>query len=264
LGPPEPRGSSLPGSSSRPWSSPAPGSLCLEVTEGAVIHDLEETLPTLRALAAIGIRLALDDFGTGYSSLAYLQQMPVQVLEVDRSFVAALGGEAGSTAIVRAVVDLAHQLGLVVTAEGIETPEQLEVLSSLACETGQGSCTDALRRPTRSAAAWCGSVSHSASRYRGREARSAAASADGPHVSGVRNTWPARTSTGARADGPHPRPTCAPCAPCTWTAVTTARAHHDPLRQTRPHRHRLRQRRRPGQAQIMRVRLPWSDGLRRL
>jgi len=116
----------------------APGSLCLEVTEGAVIHDLKETLPTLRALATIGIRLALDDFGTGYSSLAYLQQMPVHVLKVDRSFVAALGGEAGSTAIVRAVVHLAHQLGLVVTAEGIETPEQLEVLRSLACETGQG------------------------------------------------------------------------------------------------------------------------------
>jgi hypothetical protein len=82
--------------------------------------------------------LALDDVGTGYSSLSYLQHMPVHVLKVDRSFVAALGGRTPGTAIVAAVVDLAHQLGLVVTAEGIETPEQHEILTSLACENGQG------------------------------------------------------------------------------------------------------------------------------
>ena len=115
-----------------------PESLCLEVTEGAVIHDLDDTLPTLRALSAVGIRLALDDFGTGYSSLAYLQRMPVHVLKVDRSFVARLGRDPGDTAIVRTVVELAHQLGLAVTAEGIETPQQLDILRSLSCDTGQG------------------------------------------------------------------------------------------------------------------------------
>jgi diguanylate cyclase (GGDEF)-like protein len=115
-----------------------PGSLCLEVTETAVIRDLGESVPRLRALSAVGIRLALDDFGTGYSSLAYLQQMPVDALKVDRSFVAALGEDKPGTAIVRAVVELAHQLGLAVTAEGIETPDQLEILRSLRCETGQG------------------------------------------------------------------------------------------------------------------------------
>jgi predicted signal transduction protein with EAL and GGDEF domain len=115
-----------------------PASLCLEVTETAVIRDLGESVPRLRALSAVGIRLALDDFGTGYSSLAYLQHMPVDALKVDRSFVTALGQDKPGTAIVGAVVDLAHQLGLTVTAEGIETPEQLAILRSLACETGQG------------------------------------------------------------------------------------------------------------------------------
>ena len=116
----------------------APQQLCLEVTETAVIRDLADTVPRLRALSAVGIRLALDDFGTGYSSLSYLQHMPVHVLKVDRSFVAALGHGTPGTAIVRAVVDLAHQLGLSVTAEGIETPQQQEVLRALGCETGQG------------------------------------------------------------------------------------------------------------------------------
>jgi diguanylate cyclase (GGDEF)-like protein len=115
-----------------------PSQLCLEITEGTVIDDLAQTVPRLRALSAVGIRLALDDFGTGYSSLAYLQHMPVDVLKVDRSFVAALGDGTPGTAIVRAVVDLAHQLGMAVTAEGIETHEQHRILKSLACEAGQG------------------------------------------------------------------------------------------------------------------------------
>ena len=115
-----------------------PGQLCLEITEGTVMGDLAETVPRLRALSAVGIRLALDDFGTGYSSLAYLQHMPVHVLKVDRSFVAGLREGTPGTAIVRAVVDLAHQLGMAVTAEGIETPEQREILTSLSCDAGQG------------------------------------------------------------------------------------------------------------------------------
>lgn len=116
----------------------APNQLCLEVTESAVIGDFEETVPRLRSLSAIGVRLALDDFGVGYSSLAYLLEMPVDVLKIDRSFIKALGHDAPGTAIVRAVIELAHQLGLTVTAEGIETPEQQEILMSLSCEIGQG------------------------------------------------------------------------------------------------------------------------------
>ena len=115
-----------------------PELLCLEVTETAVISDLADTVATLRALSAAGIRLALDDFGTGYSSLAYLQRMPVHVLKIDRSFVAPLVGDPAAVPIVRAVVQLAHQIGLSVTAEGIETAEQLELLRAVGCDSGQG------------------------------------------------------------------------------------------------------------------------------
>jgi EAL domain-containing protein (putative c-di-GMP-specific phosphodiesterase class I) len=116
----------------------SPASLCLEITEGALIDDLEQALRALESLAAMGVRLALDDFGTGYSSLAYLQRMPVHVLKIDRSFVAALSSPGDDTAIVGAVVTLAHQLGLSVTAEGIETPEQLDMLRKTGCDLGQG------------------------------------------------------------------------------------------------------------------------------
>jgi diguanylate cyclase (GGDEF)-like protein len=114
-----------------------PGYLCLEITEGAVIKDLDGALPKLRALKAIGVCLALDDFGTGYSSLSYLRQLPVDSLKIDQSFIADLTADGGRR-IVKAIVDLAHAFGVSVTAEGVETEGQLAVLHDLAADLAQG------------------------------------------------------------------------------------------------------------------------------
>jgi diguanylate cyclase (GGDEF)-like protein/PAS domain S-box-containing protein len=115
-----------------------PSSLELEITESAVMDDPDAGIAALRALHVIGCRLALDDFGTGYSSLSYLKSMPLDTLKIDRSFVAGLGGETANLPIVQAVVTLAHALGIEVTAEGIETVEQLGWLRDLRCDRGQG------------------------------------------------------------------------------------------------------------------------------
>ncbi len=116
----------------------APGSLGLEITESAAMSAAEATLATLRALKALGVALELDDFETGYSSLAYLQRFPLDRLKLDRAFVRGLGRDAGSTAIVRAVLTLARALGLGVTAEGVETTAQAAALRDLGCDWGQG------------------------------------------------------------------------------------------------------------------------------
>jgi diguanylate cyclase len=115
-----------------------PSSLCLEVTEGSVITDFEATMPTLHALRALGISLALDDFGTGYSSLSYLRQLPVNSVKIDRSFVSDLGNSTANTQIVVAIIDLAHALGMSVTAEGAETQEQLSTLRAMNSDHAQG------------------------------------------------------------------------------------------------------------------------------
>jgi len=115
-----------------------PSSLCLEITEGSVISDLPAVLPTLHALRAAGISLALDDFGTGYSSLSYLQQLPVDSVKIDRSFVADLDLVAPKKQIVLAIIELAHALGLSVTAEGAETWNQLALLSQMRSDKVQG------------------------------------------------------------------------------------------------------------------------------
>jgi EAL domain-containing protein (putative c-di-GMP-specific phosphodiesterase class I) len=116
----------------------APGRVQLEITESAVMGDAAAAAATLRRLKGLGVRLALDDFGTGYSSLAYLRRFPLDALKVDKSFVAGLGADPSDTAIVRAIVDLAHTLGLAVTAEGVETAAQAAELRALGCEHGQG------------------------------------------------------------------------------------------------------------------------------
>jgi diguanylate cyclase len=113
-------------------------SLCLEVTEGSVIKDFEATMPTLNALRTLGVSLALDDFGTGYSSLSYLRQLPVNSVKIDRSFVADLGRDAPNSQIVLAIIDLAHALGMSVTAEGAETEHQLDSLRSMHSDHVQG------------------------------------------------------------------------------------------------------------------------------
>ena len=111
--------------------------LCLEITEGAVIKDLDAALPKLRALKAIGVSLALDDFGTGYSSLSYLRQLPVDSVKIDRSFISDLDDDRNRR-IVKAIIDLAHALGLSVTAEGVESEEQLATLRGLTSDVAQG------------------------------------------------------------------------------------------------------------------------------
>ena len=113
-------------------------SLQLEITESAVMDDLDAAVATLRDLRARGLRLALDDFGTGHSSLSYLKRFPLDMLKIDKAFVAGLGRDAEDTAIVGAVIALAHILGMQVTAEGVETAEQAHLLRELACELGQG------------------------------------------------------------------------------------------------------------------------------
>ena len=115
-----------------------PGVLTLEITESAVIEDAEDAASTLETLKALGVRLALDDFGTGYSSLSYLERFPVDVLKIDRSFVAKVGRDAEGTALLSAVVGLARALGLEVVAEGVETAEQRDLLNEVGCDRLQG------------------------------------------------------------------------------------------------------------------------------
>jgi diguanylate cyclase (GGDEF)-like protein/PAS domain S-box-containing protein len=115
-----------------------PERLELEITEGAVMEDPAAARAILQQLHDLEISLAIDDFGTGYSSLAYLKRFPVHVLKVDQSFVRGLGQDEQDSAIVRGVIALAHSLNLSVTAEGIETFEQLARLRELGCNHGQG------------------------------------------------------------------------------------------------------------------------------
>ncbi len=115
-----------------------PATLELEITESLAMSDAQATGVTLRALHELGVRVALDDFGTGYSSLAYLSQLPLDVIKIDRSFVAGLHDSPANLAIVRAVIGLAQALGIAVIAEGIEREDQLTALRDLGCDRGQG------------------------------------------------------------------------------------------------------------------------------
>jgi diguanylate cyclase (GGDEF)-like protein/PAS domain S-box-containing protein len=115
-----------------------PAALTVEITESVVMHDAPATLVKLRVLKELGVRIAIDDFGTGYSSLSYLRRFPVDTLKIDRSFVQGIGCNAEDIAIVRAVVTVARSLNLSVTAEGIESSEQVTLLQSLGCDRGQG------------------------------------------------------------------------------------------------------------------------------
>jgi diguanylate cyclase (GGDEF)-like protein/PAS domain S-box-containing protein len=115
-----------------------PATLKLEITESALMRDVDAAIATSRALKALGVQLAIDDFGTGYSSLGHLKRFPFDTLKIDRSFIDGLGHDEQDTAIVRSVITLAKMLNLSVTAEGIETILQEAQLRTLGCERGQG------------------------------------------------------------------------------------------------------------------------------
>ena len=114
------------------------GRLCLEMTETAFVGEWGDVQTTLSALSKLGVRLALDDFGTGYSSLAHLQRMKVDILKIDRSFVAQIGRSLRDREIVAALTAMSHALGITVIGEGIETSHQLDTLAGLDCDQGQG------------------------------------------------------------------------------------------------------------------------------
>jgi EAL domain-containing protein (putative c-di-GMP-specific phosphodiesterase class I) len=126
-----------------------PAYLVLEITESLLLVDLPTTIGTLLELRALGVRLAVDDFGTGYSSLSYLENLPVDILKIDKSFVDRIAdlapgsprendGGAQRSVMVSAISQLGHALSLQMVAEGIEQPEQVSTLRGLDCQYGQG------------------------------------------------------------------------------------------------------------------------------
>ncbi|MCJ2084663.1 sensor domain-containing phosphodiesterase [Methylobacterium sp. E-005] len=115
-----------------------PQSLELEVTESAVMEDAEHALTQLRKFSTIGVRLAIDDFGTGYSSLSYLQALPVDVVKIDRSFIASCARDARQRHLVETMITLSHDLGYRVVAEGIETRETADLICDMGCDESQG------------------------------------------------------------------------------------------------------------------------------
>ncbi len=115
-----------------------PGHVHLEITENIAMADAQRSALVLSELRALGVRLSIDDFGTGYSSLSRLREFPVDILKIDRAFIAAMDQDDDSREIVKVIITLAHSLGLQVIAEGVERREQLEILKCLKCELGQG------------------------------------------------------------------------------------------------------------------------------
>ena len=115
-----------------------PGQLCLEITETTIIRNPEAALATVSAAHSLGILIALDDFGTGHSSLAYLKDFPIDVIKIDRSFVAEMDHDAKCSTLVLAIIEMARALGATSIAEGIERQSQLDSLRTLGCEGGQG------------------------------------------------------------------------------------------------------------------------------
>ncbi len=129
------------------------GSLQLEITEHVMLEDPQQAADTLAGLTGHGVRMSLDDFGTGYSSLVHLRRLPVSELKIDRSFVARLSEDSEDAEIVRCTVELAHSLGLVVVAEGVEDDETWERLRDLGCDAVQGWLV-AAAMPAAEATAW--------------------------------------------------------------------------------------------------------------
>src|ERR1019366_6182641 len=131
----------------------------LEITEGVLIADETQALTTLNSLHDLGLDLALDDFGTGYASLSYLRRFPFDRIKIDQSFVGAQEHDAATRAITESILAIAHRLRLEVTAEGVETDSQLNLLLSQGCPEVQGYL---LGRPMPAADAWAFYARHAA------------------------------------------------------------------------------------------------------
>jgi EAL domain-containing protein (putative c-di-GMP-specific phosphodiesterase class I) len=112
--------------------------LKLEITESVFIENPQEAAKMLARLKQLDVQICLDDFGTGYSAFSYLHQFPIDIVKIDRSFVRNIDTDPERLEIVRAIIGLCHTLGMAVTAEGIETPQQRDILHDLGCEYGQG------------------------------------------------------------------------------------------------------------------------------
>ncbi|MDR5866704.1 EAL domain-containing protein [Halomonas koreensis] len=126
----------------------APHRLELEITETHLMDNVDQMLPVLHQIRAMGVGLAIDDFGTGYSSLTYLKRLPIELLKIDRGFLADVPGDADDEALLEAIIHMAHRLGFRVVAEGVETERQRRFLADLGCDELQGFL---LGRPQRGA-----------------------------------------------------------------------------------------------------------------
>jgi EAL domain-containing protein (putative c-di-GMP-specific phosphodiesterase class I) len=115
-----------------------PSYIDIEITETTLMTNPDAIVPLLRVLSELGMSISVDDFGTGYSSLNYLKLLPIHVLKIDQSFIRDLFRNSNSEIITRSIINLAHNLGLEVVAEGIETVEQKDFLQSHNCDYGQG------------------------------------------------------------------------------------------------------------------------------
>src|ERR1700691_4490403 len=116
----------------------AEGSLCLEITERAVVHDMDNTARTLAELKDVGVQTSIDNFGTGYAVLSHLKALPIDTLKIDPRFVRDLGDNANDLAIVRAIIGLAEAFDLQLVAEGVETPAAARTLVHHGCHRAQG------------------------------------------------------------------------------------------------------------------------------
>jgi len=116
----------------------SPENLELEITESSIMTDPQRVIRTLSQIRSLGVRFAIDDFGTGYSSFAYLTKLPVSCIKIDKSFVLNIDTDRDSSVIVRSIIDLGHNLGLKVVAEGVESARAKAILQGFQCDEAQG------------------------------------------------------------------------------------------------------------------------------